>query len=412
MAPRARRSEFNSRVTIYEPAAAGAVDPASATSPSTTPLKRTRVTRSTASSPAAGSSTAATAKEEDEEDEKKPVKVAKKATTPRKPKPFQEKLDKAHPEPKRWREQYEAIRKQRETIVAPVDTMGCEQGGRDRDEAPTNEKDNRLSILVSLMLSSQTKDPVTHQATMNLRQGLRGGLSLEGLLNATVDEIDALICKVGFHATKAANLAKLAVRLRDLHDGDVPSDLPSLLAINGVGPKMSILYLQAIGINAGIGVDTHVHRISNRLGWHKPATNTPEQTRLNLESWLPKELHPKINLMLVGFGQKICLPVGPRCDLCSLASASPLLCPSAKKVAPRKEKLKKEQSPKIEIEIEGEIKPSVEDTPSAAEMVQAVQKVEVEVKEEEGGSVVVKEEQVLSSVKAEVASPVKHRLGW
>lgn len=56
------------------------------------------------------------------------------------------------------------------------------------------------------------------------------------------------------------------------------------------------LYLQAIGINAGIGVDTHVHRITNRLGWHKPATNTPEQTRLNLESWLPKELHPKINL--------------------------------------------------------------------------------------------------------------------
>lgn len=112
MAPRARRTEFSSRVTIYEPAA----DATAATTTSITPVKRTRLTRSTASSSAAGSSAAATTKEEDEEDEEKPVKVAKKATTPRKPKPFQEKLEKAHPEPKRWRDQYEAIRKQRETV--------------------------------------------------------------------------------------------------------------------------------------------------------------------------------------------------------------------------------------------------------------------------------------------------------
>lgn len=112
MAPRTRRSEFNSRVTIYEPTAVASASAGN----STTPVKRTRVTRSTASSPAAGSSAAATTKEEDEEHDEKPVKVAKKATTPRKPKPFQEKLDNAHPEPKRWREQYEAIRKQRETV--------------------------------------------------------------------------------------------------------------------------------------------------------------------------------------------------------------------------------------------------------------------------------------------------------
>lgn len=108
----------------------------------------------------------------------------------------------------------------------------------------------RLSTMVSLMMSSQTKDPVTHQATQNLKRNLRHGLSLEGLLEATEEEIDQQICKVGharapaasfldavadtvslrelqvgFHATKAMNLKKLAVRLRDLHDGDVPSDL-------------------------------------------------------------------------------------------------------------------------------------------------------------------------------------------
>ena len=61
--------------------------------------------------------------------------------------------------------------------------------------------------------------------------------------------------------------------------------------------------------NAGIGVDVHVHRITNRLGWHKPPTKTPEQTRLNLQSWLPTELHPEINHMLVGFGQVSLQPV-------------------------------------------------------------------------------------------------------
>lgn len=81
-----------------------------------------------------------------------------------------------------------------------------------------------------------------------------------------------------------------------------------------------------LGSNAGIGVDVHVHRITNRLKWHKPPTQNPEQTRLNLQSWLPPELHKPINPLLVGFGQIICLHVGPRCDVCLLAREK--LCPS------------------------------------------------------------------------------------
>jgi endonuclease-3 len=108
------------------------------------------------------------------------------------------------------------------------------------------------------MLSSQTKDPVTHQATMNLRTQLKGGLTLQALLDATIEEIDACICKVGFHNVKSGNLKKLAIRLTEEHNGDIPADLPSLLDLNGVGPKMSILYLNAIGMDAGIGVDVHV----------------------------------------------------------------------------------------------------------------------------------------------------------
>jgi endonuclease-3 len=70
----------------------------------------------------------------------------------------------------------------------------------------------------------------------------------------------------------------------------------------------------------------HVHRITNRLKWHKPPTTDPEKTRLNLQSWLPPELHKPINPMLVGFGQVICLPIGPRCDLCLLGQKR--ICPS------------------------------------------------------------------------------------
>ncbi|SGY76700.1 BQ5605_C005g03508 [Microbotryum silenes-dioicae] len=364
---RSTRSTYNSRVTLYEAPSTSTTTSTSSSTSSLTPIKR----RSTRSSPL---------KQEDQayQEGQEEVKATfnqkiKKEPSPRKPTAFVVKLDKAHPEPKRWREAYEIIREQRKRvgslrIIAPVDTMGCEQGGRERDTAPPSEKDNRLSILVSLMLSSQTKDPVTHQAVKNLREQLPNGLCLDSLLSATPEQIDAAICKVGFHNIKTANLKKLAIRLKEMHGGDVPSDLTELLAINGVGPKMAILYLQAIGINAGIGVDVHVHRISNRLGWHKPVTNTPEQTRLNLESWLPKEEHPKINL-------QICKPVGPRCDLCDVAKV-PRLCPSKRSVvppSPRKTPKKAEGEeddlpplphlPKVEIEVDtkAEVKREVND---------------------------------------------------
>ncbi|KAM0792169.1 hypothetical protein ACM66B_004866 [Microbotryomycetes sp. NB124-2] len=394
MAPTVRvtRSQFSSRVTVYE---------ASASSVPSTPPSAPRRTRSTPRL------NGAAVKYEDQDfveldDFASDGAKKRKSSTPspRKPKVHVEKLDKPHPEPTKWRKQYEIIQEQRKRIVAPVDTMGCEQGGRERDEAPPSEKDKRLSTLVSLMLSSQTKDPVTHQATQNLRTQLPGGLTLDGLLQATPEQIDACICKVGFHNIKTANLKKLAIRLRDEHGGDVPSDLHSLLAINGVGPKMAYLYLQAIGINAGIGVDTHVHRITNRLRWHKPQTNTPEQTRLNLESWLPKELHPKINVMLVGFGQEVCKPIGPRCDLCDLAKV-PYLCPSARKVdppTPRVKKsgspVKKDASPKLEIEIE-----------ETVDMGSIMTKTEVDVVKTDSKLTI--EETVVASVKTEPSSPTK-----
>jgi endonuclease III len=88
------------------------------------------------------------------------------------------------------------------------------------------------------------------------------------------------------------------------------------------------------------GVDTHVHRISNRLGWVKKPTKTPEETRKALESWLPKGLWEEVNHLLVGFGQQICKPVGPSCSSCSNLP----LCPYGKKEvkSPKKSKKKKD----------------------------------------------------------------------
>jgi len=145
------------------------------------------------------------------------------------------------------------------------------------------------------MLSSQTKDPVTSQAVTNLHHTLPGGLTASSLASASIDQIHECISKVGFWRRKTEYIQEAARSLLSQQGearGDVPKTLEGLCELKGVGPKMAFLTLQcAWDINAGIGVDVHVHRITNRLKWHKPPTVTPEQTRLNLQSWLPSHLH-------------------------------------------------------------------------------------------------------------------------
>jgi endonuclease-3 len=137
-------------------------------------------------------------------------------------------------------------------------------------------------------------------------------------------ELNAFINKVGFHNLKTKYIK-------------------GLVSLPGVGPKMAYLTLSAAwGRDEGIGVDVHVHRITNLWGWHK--TQNPEQTRAMLESWLPKDKWHDINNLLVGFGQTICLPVGRKCGDCKLSERG--LCPSA--VAGAKRKVKKETLIKAE----------------------------------------------------------------
>ncbi|KAL7668379.1 hypothetical protein ACOME3_009081 [Neoechinorhynchus agilis] len=103
------------------------------------------------------------------------------------------------------------------------------------------------------------------------------------------------------------------------NNNDIPNTLQGLMNLSGVGPKMAYLAMQcAWNECVGIGVDTHVHRIANRLNWVK--TKIPEETRISLESWLPKQHWPDLNKLLVGFGQTICRSIGPKCTDCLNAS--------------------------------------------------------------------------------------------
>ena len=144
---------------------------------------------------------------------------------------------------------------------------------------------------------------------------------------------------MGFHNLKTKYIKQTAEILRDKWNSDIPDTVEGLTSLPGVGPKMAYLTLSAAwGRDEGIGVDVHVHRITNLWGWHK--TQQPEQTRAALESWLPKDKWHDINNLLVGFGQTICLPVGRKCGDCKLADRG--LCPSA--VVARSTKIKKEEA--------------------------------------------------------------------
>lgn len=238
--------------------------------------------------------------------------------------------------PPNWEEVYSTTKEMRSLMLAPVDTMGCENLAEDL----RSPRDKRYQTLTALMLSSQTKDTVTAVAMKNLQDGLPGGFTLESMLEVEPSMLNSLIDKVGFHNNKTKYIKATAEILRDGFDSDIPDTIEGMISLPGVGPKMAYLCMSAAWHrHEGIGVDVHVHRITNLWGWHK--TQTPEETRASLESWLPKEKWHDINHLLVGFGQTWCPPVGRKCDECFLAAKG--LCPSALVGQKSKTKVKKQE---------------------------------------------------------------------
>lgn len=222
-------------------------------------------------------------------------------------------------QPEKWKEQLENIRQMRINEDAPVDSMGCEKSF----EVDAPPKIKRFHVLVSLMLSSQTKDEINNAAMGRLRNR---GLSPEMILNIDDGELQELIKPVGFWRRKTEYLKKVAKIVIEKYDGDIPPNFTELCELPGVGPKMAHLVMQvAWNETTGIAVDTHVHRIANRLKWVKKTTTDPIVTERELEDWIPRCLWNEINHLLVGFGQTICKPIGPKCQECLNRN----ICPSS-----------------------------------------------------------------------------------
>jgi endonuclease-3 len=179
------------------------------------------------------------------------------------------------------------------------------------EEQETSRSPYRL--LVACIISLRTKDEVTAAASRRL---FEIAATPEQLAALDVDRIAAAIYPAGFYNTKAGQLRDIGTIIRDHYDGEVPADEAKLLALPGVGRKTANLVLGlGFGIPA-ICVDTHVHRISNRLGMI--ATKTPAETERALNRVLPRDFWIPINDWLVTFGQNCCHPTSPKCSECPL----------------------------------------------------------------------------------------------
>lgn len=168
-------------------------------------------------------------------------------------------------------------------------------------------------ILISTLISLRTKDQVTLEASMRLFEKAD---SIEELAKLSENEIAQLIYPCGFYKTKAARMIEICKILLTTNFGNIPDEIDELVKLPGVGRKTANLVV-ILGFNKpGICVDTHVHRISNRIGWVK--TKTPEETEFALRKLLPAEYWRTINDYFVSYGQTICTPISPHCSVCKL----------------------------------------------------------------------------------------------
>jgi endonuclease III len=182
-----------------------------------------------------------------------------------------------------------------------------------------DQKEDPFQVLVATMLSAQTKDAVTHAAATRLFKVAR---TPQAVLKLRIKEIERLIYPVSFYRHKAVHVHETSTQLVARYNGRVPGTMEELLTLPGVGRKTANLVLiLAHASPDNICVDTHVHRISNRLGW--VSTRTPDETEQALYQAADRRWWPVINLYLVTWGQNVCRPIYPLCGSCVLFD----LCP-------------------------------------------------------------------------------------
>ncbi|MDJ0622895.1 MAG: exodeoxyribonuclease III [Desulfocapsaceae bacterium] len=174
-----------------------------------------------------------------------------------------------------------------------------------------------FKVLVATILSARTKDETTAVAAARL---FKKAPTVDALAKLSLNTLEKLIYPVGFYKNKAGFLHALPEALKRF-ENRVPDSMNDLLSLPGVGRKTANLVLCTAFQKQAICVDTHVHRIMNI--WQYVDTTTPEQTEHALRAKLPKNHWLSVNSLLVAFGQSICRPVGPRCDICALEPQCP-----------------------------------------------------------------------------------------
>ncbi len=178
-----------------------------------------------------------------------------------------------------------------------------------------SRKHDPFRVLISTLISLRTKDEVTRTAASRLFQLASGPAEMARL---KTEVIERAIYPAGFYRTKAKNIVSTCNLLLEENGGRVPDEIDELLKLPGVGRKTANLVVTLGYGKPGICVDTHVHRISNRLGYVK--TKTPEKTEYALREKLPGRYWIEYNDLLVTFGQNLCTPVSPFCSQCRLFS--------------------------------------------------------------------------------------------
>jgi len=191
----------------------------------------------------------------------------------------------------------ETVQKWREPVVTEI----------------TKRSRDPFKILISTIISLRTKDNVTREASKRLYEIAD---TPEKMLEHSTESIEKAIFPAGFYKNKAKTIHNISKILIKKYNGIVPDDIDELLTIKGIGRKTANLVVTMGYCKEGICVDTHVHRISNRLGY--VATKNPTETEFALREKLPKQFWVEYNDLLVTFGQNLCVPISPHCSRCPI----------------------------------------------------------------------------------------------
>jgi len=174
-------------------------------------------------------------------------------------------------------------------------------------------KDDAFKILISCLLSLRTRDEVTEVVSERL---FKVADTPEKIIKLDLSKLKKIIFKTGHFNKKADTLKHVSCEILSRFHGEVPKTYDKLISIKGIGPKTANIVLAFAYNQAVIPVDTHCHRIPNRIGWIK--TKLPEQTEKELVKILPKKYYREFNSIFVQFGRDICVPISPKCSLCPI----------------------------------------------------------------------------------------------